>query len=85
MPKRINLPGWPVSIRLVDQKELDEKLGGDSCADAAFDYSDSGAEIWILKTLPITQQRLALAHELQHAMTDFLDVLLRTGAAKLPQ
>jgi hypothetical protein len=82
LPKRINLPGWPINIRLVDQAEIDAKFLGENCADATFDYDDNGAQILILKTLPITQQRLCLAHELQHALVDYLDVLVRSGSAK---
>lgn len=86
IPNIIRLPGWPVKVKLVDQSELDKAVGENSNqkADAAFNYTDDGAEIWILKTLPITQQRTCLAHELQHAVIDYLDVMLRSNAAKLP-
>jgi len=87
IPKVIRLPGWPIQIRLVDVVELARRAGEDSTKlsiDAYFDYTDDSAEILILKTLPITQQRTALAHELQHAVVDYLDVLLRSNAARLP-
>jgi len=84
IPKIVRLPGWPVRVKMVDQAELDKAVGEGSKADAAFNYNDDGAEIWILKTLPITQQRTCLAHELQHAIVDYLDVMLRSNAAKLP-
>lgn len=85
IPKVIRLPGWPVKVSLVDQRTLNEAIGNTvHTADAAFQYTDEGAEILILKGLPITQQRTCLAHELQHAAVDYLDVLLRSNAAKLP-
>ena len=85
IPKLIRLPGWPVKVRLVDRAELLEFAKEEEGElDASFDYSDDGGEIVILKTLPITQQRTCLAHELQHAIVDYLDVLLRSNAAKLP-
>lgn len=84
IPKVIRLPGWPVRVKLVDQTDLNKVVDEGSTADAAFNYSDDGGEIWILKTLPITQQRTCLAHELQHAIVDYLDVMLRSNAAKLP-
>ena len=85
IPKVIQLPGWPVRVRLVDQAELQAKLRDETdIADAVFTYDDTGGEILILKTLPITQQRTCLAHELQHAATDYLDVLLRSNSARLP-
>jgi len=85
IPKRIHLPGWPIRVRLVDAAELSSITGENPLeVDAYFDYTDDSAEILILKTLPITQQRTALAHELQHAVVDYLDVLLRSNAARLP-
>jgi hypothetical protein len=87
IPKLIRLPGWPIRVRLVEPAELAKRAGEDSAElsiDAYFDYTDDDAEILILKTLPITQQRTALAHELQHAVVDYLDVLLRSNAARLP-
>jgi hypothetical protein len=81
IPKVVRLPGWPIKVRLVEQAELDSFAGGD--CDAWFDYNDDGAEILILKTLPITQQRACLAHEIQHAVVDYLDVLVRSGAANV--
>lgn len=84
IPKVVRLPGWPIAVRLVDQAEIDEATGQKDSDDASFDYNDDGAEILINKNLPITQQRLALAHELQHAIVDYLDVLIRSGSAKIP-
>ena len=84
IPKVIHLPGWPVRVRLVEREKLSEKFHGEDAPDAFFDYTDDGAEILICKTLPITQQRTCLAHELQHAVIDYLDVLLRSNAARLP-
>jgi hypothetical protein len=80
IPKRIPLPGWPVTVKLVDQSVLDEYA---TDLDAWFDYTNKGAEILILKNLPLVQQRACLAHELQHAVIDYLDVLVNAGVAEL--
>lgn len=84
IPKVIRLPGWPVKVRLVDAAELQAAMNDDSELHGGFTYDDNGGEILILKTLPITQQRTCLAHELQHAVVDYLDVMLRSNAARLP-
>jgi Zn-dependent peptidase ImmA (M78 family) len=69
-----------VTVKLVSQSVLDEH-GLEM--DAWFDYSDKGAEILILKDLSLVQQRACLAHELQHAVIDYLDVLVNAGVAEL--
>ncbi len=79
-PCRIVFPfGFVISVRQVTDSEMKEAADGGE-ADGLW-LVDS-REILILKTMPIKRRRYILAHELNHALTDFVHHYLNCGKMK---
>ncbi len=66
--KKIKLPGFVIKIRFVDGRTLPKTTEG------SWDYNRKKkiGTIDIRDSLTLNQKKLALAHELQHAMVDYL-------------
>lgn len=73
LPKRVSLPGGFVVRVQISPLTCDEN--------SEFSYSSEGsALISIKKGLTQKQQRYYLAHELQHALVDYMHLLIQEGA-----
>lgn len=85
IPQHVDLPfGFRVYIRRISPAEMADRLDdeeGESIVAAGFwDYDE--ATIYLDKTLPIAKQRYILAHELLHAVNDWVHHLLNNGVAE---
>ena len=74
IPRRISLPGLHVRVKLVPQDEVEVLNGCDGMW--LYDHGKGSAVILIDGSLSLTIQRYTLCHELQHVVTDLLDVMI---------
>jgi len=74
IPKRINLPGVRIKVKVVPQETLD-KLGSRVAA-WVYRAPDGIATIYLSGEFPLEVQRYALLHELQHAAVELLDAMI---------
>lgn len=75
IPTEIYLPHFTIFVEFVKAEDM-----ASDGADAEFDYDTdekgvSTGTISIKKTLSKKEQLAAFAHEMQHAMVDYIDVL----------
>lgn len=74
IPKRINLPGLRVRIKIVPQDEVEVLNGCDGLW--LYDHGKGSAVMMIDGSLSLPVQRYVVCHELQHIMTDLLDIMV---------
>ena len=69
IPKTFRFPGGPlIKIRLLTKKQIQHQVG-----EAIAFYLHTSRIIGILKTLSLTEQYQALAHEIGHAWVDWFE------------
>lgn len=78
IPTEVYLPYFTIFTDFVPKGELSDE------ADAEFDYDAEKrvGTIMILKTLGKKEQLACWAHEMQHALVDYLDILCEQKLAK---
>lgn len=74
IPKKISLPGVQVRIKIIPPDEAEVLNGCDGLW--LYDHGKSYAILMIDGSLSLPAQRYTLCHELQHVMTDLLDVMV---------
>ena len=81
IPKRVNLGfGYTVQVRYCTRTEMTDRAAAEAMGKVPDGYWDSDTrEIWIVQDdLSIAHQRYVYAHEMHHAIVDFMDEYLDT-------
>ena len=74
IPKRITLPGLRVRVKIVPQDEVEVLNGCDGMW--LYAHGKKSAVLMLDGSLPVPIQRYTVCHELQHIVTDLLDVMV---------
>ncbi len=83
IPHRVHLPfGYIVAIRQITDTEMDEMIEADDAGEPADGYWNPDTRIiYLRKRLPMRRRRYILAHEMAHAVNDWLHHYLDCGIA----
>lgn len=74
IPKRIMLPGVRVRVKVVPPDEAEVLNGCDGLF--VYDHGKGFAVLMVDGSLSLAAQRYTICHELQHVVTELLDIML---------
>lgn len=80
VPTRLHFPfGYTIKVKQATKREVAEEIGDGALAG----WISDDRTIYLTRSRTPRQKRSDLAHEMSHAVVDYVDWLLTTGLGKL--